>query len=156
VAGERINGFKDAEILVFNPPAAGYFKNENDNSIVMKLIYKDLAILFCGDITSVAMEKVFFYGDLLRADVLKVPHHGGSLGNYAVVKRFFEKISPRLSIVNSGAGSDEIFEVSRIADILTHLGSKSYSINRDGAAIVVSGGGKKGNKRKNQLFYILP
>lgn len=155
-AGEKIYGFKDAEIFVLNPPGAGYFKNENDNSVVLKLVYKKLAILFCGDITSAAMESLASYEDILRADMLKVPHHGGSLGDYAIVERFFEKISPRVSIVSSGPGSRENFEASGAAHVLTCLGSKIYSIIRDGAIIAISDGrwAKVEEKTNFFIFYL--
>ena len=49
----------------------------NNNSLVLKLEYKDFKMLFTGDIENVAEEqliKMYTNGEL-ESDILKVPHH---------------------------------------------------------------------------------
>ena len=49
----------------------------NNNSIVARLEYKDLKILFTGDIEEVAEQKLIkmYQNNELNVEVLKVPHH---------------------------------------------------------------------------------
>ncbi|MDO8618300.1 MAG: ComEC/Rec2 family competence protein, partial [Candidatus Uhrbacteria bacterium] len=78
--GDEITGFGGVRLYVLNPPEDKIFSNPNDNSIVIKLEYEKFGAMFTGDISSDAMERIASYGGSLRSDVLKVPHHGGSMG----------------------------------------------------------------------------
>jgi competence protein ComEC len=49
---------------------------ENNRSLVLKLTYGTISFLFTGDIEHEAEHILVQTGDDLRADVLKVPHHG--------------------------------------------------------------------------------
>jgi CTP synthase len=50
--------------------------DENDSSIVLKLIYKDFTALFTGDVGADIEEKLCRFN--LKSDVLKIAHHGSS------------------------------------------------------------------------------
>ncbi len=101
---DEVTGFDDARLYVINPPDDRNFSDPNDNSVVIKLEYKNFGALFCGDISSNAMERIISYGELLKSDILKVPHHGGSMGKESVAVRFFEEVSPKISVISSGGG----------------------------------------------------
>jgi competence protein ComEC len=138
--GETIKGFKDTEIFILNPLAGRPYADENDNSIVMKLVYKNASFLFCGDIKDEAIARLERYGDFLRSDVLKVPHHGGLVADKFSEKKFFEKISPRVSIISTGLKNTPVQRTDAKADVLTRLKSKSYNTSCDGAIFITSDG----------------
>lgn len=52
----------------------------NNNSLVMKMIYKNFSMLFTGDIEEIAERKIIDTykdnSDILKSDVLKTAHHG--------------------------------------------------------------------------------
>jgi competence protein ComEC len=99
---DEITGFGFARPYVLSPPKDQIFSDPNNNSIVMKIEYKKFGALLTGDISSDAMERIIAYDGLLKADVLKVPHHGGSLGQESVADRFFSLVSPEVTITSSG------------------------------------------------------
>lgn len=73
-------------------------KNINETSIVAKLIYGDNSFLFPGDIGF----KVENQLDGLKADVLKVAHHGSK---YSTSELFLEKVQPDYAVIEVGKNS---------------------------------------------------
>ncbi|MEI8176081.1 MAG: DNA internalization-related competence protein ComEC/Rec2 [Candidatus Omnitrophota bacterium] len=97
--GDEIRGFAPCRISVLNPPSRR-LTDLNNNSLVIKLVYKNFSVLFCGDIQEYAARDLALnYGNKLRSDILKVPHHGGDLGEEA--KEFITEISPRVALISS-------------------------------------------------------
>jgi len=73
---------------------------ENQYSLVFQLQYRDQGFLFSGDIyKDTEYELIQRYGDRLRSDVLKVPHHGLSTSSSTA---FLLAVQPSLSVVLSG------------------------------------------------------
>jgi len=70
--------------IVLHPPAShlsGTGSDVNNNSLVLLLDYKGTRVLLTGDIEEEAEEELLAaYGHLLRANILKVAHHGGATG----------------------------------------------------------------------------
>jgi len=70
----------------------------NDNSIVLKICYKKVAFLFTGDITPrVEKELLEIHKDQLKADVLKIPHHG-----HRSMHTFIEAVDPKIAVLTIG------------------------------------------------------
>ena len=76
------------------------YSNENDNSLVVKFEYNNISFLFTGDI-EVEAEKdlVNKYGENLKSDVLKVPHHGSISSSSKI---FLESVNPRYYLISVG------------------------------------------------------
>lgn len=101
-AGRRWAGF-GLTLEVLGPPqtlhtATG--SDENNNSIVLRLLHPRAKFLFCGDIEQAALQ------DLLRrqpsnleAGVLLVPHHGGLLPD---LLRLIRAARPRVAVIQVG------------------------------------------------------
>ncbi len=134
--GDEINSFDRARIVVLNPPD-GDILDSNDNSMVLKLIYGKNSILFGGDITETAMERLFFYREFLESDILKVPHHGGLLGRRDIVKNFIKDVSPEVSIISVGKNNRYKAPSRQTLDILTSLNSTCYKTDEVGAITVL-------------------
>lgn len=76
--GDSLNIEKDLKLRVLFPDDQLITENVlNNNSLVMKLEYKNFSMLFTGDIEKIAEEKLLkmYSKDELKADILKVPHH---------------------------------------------------------------------------------
>ena len=73
-------------------------ENDNDNSIISDLRYKDFSMLFTGDAGYKAIEGIY---QNIGNDytVLKVPHHGAFGG---LDKHLVSKINPRYSLISVG------------------------------------------------------
>ena len=72
----------------------------NDNSLVVRLQVAGRSVLFAGDIEAEAEELlVGRYGDSLRADIVKVPHHGSRTSSTAA---FANATRPAVAVISCG------------------------------------------------------
>ena len=86
-----------------NSPGQGDNLGVNDRSLVLKLTYGGVSILFPGDLEQAGEALVVSRaGSSLRSDVLMAPHHG-SRGS--CTKAFLEKVRPRVVIISCGKGN---------------------------------------------------
>ena len=104
--GQTIEWSDACTVTVLNP-IAGYPDPEelNDASIVLRVQYGDTAVLLCGDAEELAEKRMLdtYPRSMLRADVLKLGHHGSSSSTgYA----FFLAVSPDFAAASCGAGND--------------------------------------------------
>jgi competence protein ComEC len=71
----------------------------NENSIVAMLHYNDFRELFMGDAGESSEARLLASGVDLRADVLKVGHHGSQ---YASTPPFIASVHPQAAIISVG------------------------------------------------------
>jgi len=99
--GDEISGYEGARLRVLYPPPGELPKNPNEASVVLRIDTQGQTFLLTGDIQQKAMRSLLAGAQDLRADVLKVPHHGGKTGPSG--KEFIAAVSPRFSLVSAGA-----------------------------------------------------
>jgi competence protein ComEC len=89
--------------LTGGPTCADPGYSANDNSIVLRLEYGRSAVLLTGDIERPVEEAlVKRLGAQLRADLLKVPHHGSASSSSSA---WIAAVSPRLAVISAGPGN---------------------------------------------------
>ena len=75
----------------------------NNNSLVFKLIYKNISILFTGDIEEIAEKKILQEYenklDILNSTILKVGHHGSKTSS---TENFIKKVNPKIALIGVG------------------------------------------------------
>ena len=99
-AGDIIYINKNVYIYILYPDNKYISDNINNNSIVCKFIYYEYAVLFTGDIQNEVEEYLIkSYGDMLKADLLKIAHHGS---NTSSNKNFINLVNPDISIISVG------------------------------------------------------
>ena len=76
-------------------------EDQNEASIVMRMEYKGLSVLFTGDIASSTEEEVIKISDkeMLNCDILKVCHHGSKNSSSS---EFLQQVDPKLYLVSCG------------------------------------------------------
>ncbi len=74
-------------------------KDTNNDSLVIKLSYGTVDMLFTGDIGAPAESALIASGQDLRAEILKVPHHGSRTSSTA---RFLDAVQARYAIFSLG------------------------------------------------------
>jgi competence protein ComEC len=79
---------------------AGY--DPNDNSLVLRVSHGRRAILFTGDVERHAEEALVASELDLRADVLKVPHHGSRTSSS---EAFLALVRPAVAVASQGRGN---------------------------------------------------
>ncbi len=95
----------DLKLKVIGPPEKlfrGTSSDLNNNSIVFILVYKNVRMLFTGDIEDPAVKELLGGGEDLRANLLLVPHHGGYLEAMAGL---VDRVQPALAVIQVGSNS---------------------------------------------------
>jgi competence protein ComEC len=110
---------------------------ENNASVVMKAIWPGAAgatVLLTGDIEPEAQTALL--SSDLRADVLKVPHHGSSRQD----PRFLAAVGAQLALISAGAHNDYGHPAPTTLRLLRELGMRSYRTDEEGDVAVISSG----------------
>ena len=103
----------------------------------MRLQFHQVAILLTGDIEKEAEDRIVRSGHSLKADVLKVPHHGSSSSS---TLPFLEKVNPRVALISAGARSMGRLPHPEVLRRFRDLGCRVYRTDRHGAMTVVTDG----------------
>lgn len=77
--------------------------NQNCNSIVLRLSYGDFSALFTGDAEIEEEQEILQSGRELKANVLKVGHHGGA---DASGSDFLSAVRPSIAVISCGEGNE--------------------------------------------------
>lgn len=98
-AGDTLH-FGDLKLEVFAPVRES--TNHNDMSIVLKVTYAEVSFLFTGDAEAESEALMLSAGFDLKADVLKVGHHGSSS---STTEAFLEAVDPAAAVISCGRGN---------------------------------------------------
>ena len=90
-----------ATCTILAPNGSGY-ENVNNESIVIKVTFGNNSFLFTGDAEDVSEKEMLSKGYDLKADVLKIGHHGSSS---STTQGFLNKVSPKYAVVSVGKNS---------------------------------------------------
>jgi competence protein ComEC len=121
------------------PPAAGREPRDgqgtvvNNTSVAMLLDAGGVRVLLTGDLEEESQHAVLASGADLRADVLKVPHHGSSRQDEA----FLRASGARIALVSVGLGNDYGHPAPRTMDVLARLGMTVARTDQAGSVAVV-------------------
>ncbi|MGE5603257.1 MAG: ComEC/Rec2 family competence protein [Nitrososphaerales archaeon] len=101
-AGRGLRLAAGAVVLTALNPTAGSVQVDhgNNGSVVLRLDYGKTSLLLMGDAEGDAEQDMLSAGLVLRADVLKVGHHGSEASTSA---QFLAAIQPQLAVISVGA-----------------------------------------------------
>ncbi len=74
-------------------------KDTNNTAIVLRALFRDYAVFFSADIERAAEESIIESKQVMRADVLKVPHHGSRTSSST---GFLLAVDPDLAVISAG------------------------------------------------------
>lgn len=128
----------EARVSVIGPRGTAYAQ-ENDYSLVLRLDFGQTTFLFTGDAEKPSLLEMMNAdgaGDTLRAQVLKVPHHGRA---ESVSAKFFEMVAPQIAVICAGRDAGDGLPEETVLAGLAHVGAVTY-VTGDGEVTVVSDG----------------
>jgi len=131
-AGDKIEIDRDVSIEFLWPTDNLETENAlNNNSLVFKLKYKEFSVLFTGDIEEIVEKKLvgMYKNDELRADVLKVAHHGSKTSSTI---EFLEKVNPKVALIGVGENNQFGHPNEEVIDRFKNLGTKVYRTDQSG------------------------
>jgi len=132
------------EVSVLNPPARSamqkkveHLRDLNNSSLVIKLRFRNVSVLLAADIEKEAEGWMLRKGYPLRADVLKIPHHG-SISSSSLL--FLERAKPTYAILSVGERNIARLPHPDVLKRYEQLGSRVLRTDKHGAITVVTDG----------------
>lgn len=138
VGGEYIVNENDLKLQILAPNSAEY-KETNEYSIVTKLTYKNNSFIFTGDAEKVSEQEMINKGYDLKADVLKVGHHGGRT---STTEEFLKLVSPTYAVIQCGKDNDYGHPHKEVLDRLNRAHVDIYRNDLLGTIVASSDGSK--------------
>jgi competence protein ComEC len=106
----------------------------NNSSVVFRADTRAGRMLMTGDVELAAQADLLADGTDLRAEILKVPHHGSRFS----LPGFTRAVSPRIAMVSVGAGNTYGHPNKTTVDTLTGAGALVTRTDSDGDTAVVA------------------
>jgi competence protein ComEC len=122
---------------LFLAPNSGEYKDLNNYSAVVKLTFGETSFLFAGDAEDVSEEEMLQKGYDLKADVLKVGHHGSSS---STTPEFLEEVDPEYAVIMTGKDNEYGHPHKEVMERLKNKGIKVYRTDQNGTVVVESDG----------------
>ena len=120
------------------PLLSGTASDINNNSVVLRVEFGRTAMLFTGDAQSEAEARLLTHGgEDLRADILKVGHHGSA---YSSTPEFLAAVRPKIAIISCGLHNVFGHPSPRTLAALRAAGAQVYRTDLDGGITVDSNG----------------
>lgn len=111
----------------------------NDNSIVIKVEYKNNAFLFTGDAEEEAENDMIKAGSDLTADVLKVGHHGSRT---STSDKWLDAVNPEIAVISAGKDNKYGHPSKEVLDRLKQKNVQILRTDESGTIILTSDGEK--------------
>ena len=106
----------------------------NNNSIVLKLTYKNNKFLFTGDAEKTEEDSIWTD---IKCDVLKVGHHGSRSSSSP---NFLKKVNPGYAVISCGLNNDYGHPDTEVTDRLYVRNIKVFRTDMQGTIIITSDG----------------
>jgi competence protein ComEC len=135
-AGVSVNLDSDLNVQILAPNST-YYDDLNNYSVLIKITYGKNSFLFTGDASDSSEKEMIASGADLKADVLKVGHHGSTS---ACSEAFLNAVKPTYAVIS--VGSDNSFghpAPSTLAN-LKAIGAIIYRTDLQGTIVITSDG----------------
>ncbi len=126
----------DAEFTIL-APNSNYYEDNNNYSVGIRLVYGQDSFIFTGDAEVESENEILESGATVKADVLKVGHHGSSA---STSRAFLEAVSPTYAIISCGKDNDYGHPHRETVKILRDYGIKSFRTDELGSIIAFCDG----------------
>ena len=122
---------------MFVAPNNESYENINDYSVVLKLTYGMTSFLFTGDAEAVSEQEILAVKTDVKAEVLKVAHHGSSTSTSGP---FLQAVSPEIAVISVGEGNSYGHPNPQVIAALTESKVEIYRTDLHGTIVVTSDG----------------
>jgi competence protein ComEC len=118
-------------------PAEPLGENTNNASIVVKVSFGDVDVLFTGDIEATAENAIVARGEDVGSEILKVAHHGSKNGSSMA---FLNAVHPETAVISVGANNPYGHPAPEVLSRLASAGAIIYRTDQLGTITVTSDG----------------
>lgn len=127
--------FGDAQVQVLGPVKS--YADTNNTSLVLMVTYGETRFLFTGDMETPAETDLLDAGTDVRADVLKVGHHGSDTSSGY---RFLYRVAPTYAVISVGEGNSYGHPCEPILSRLKDADATIYRTDKLGTILACSDG----------------
>lgn len=110
---------------------------QNNQSLVIRLVYGNDSFLFTGDIERGAEYEIVKQNFNLQSDVLKIPHHGSKTSSSEL---FLEEVRPKVAVIFAGRNNPYGHPHEAVLDRLAKYAIKVIGTYEKGDILLVSNG----------------
>lgn len=126
----------EAEFTILAPNGSGY-EDINDYSVVVKLQFGKTSFLLTGDAGVQSEGEMLSKGLDLKADLLKVGHHGS---RYSTSTDFLKAVSPQFAVISVGKDNPYGHPAHETIKKILDSGIQLYRTDESGTIIAASDG----------------
>ncbi|HXD17457.1 MAG TPA: DNA internalization-related competence protein ComEC/Rec2 [Vicinamibacterales bacterium] len=128
-----------ARVLVLHPPAPDWERQRvrNDDSVVLEVLYGDVALLLTGDIGSDVERAIVPHLVPAKTRILKVAHHGSRT---STSQELLDAWRPQIALISCGRGNPFGHPAPEVVSRLAAAGARIYRTDRDGEITVDTDG----------------
>jgi competence protein ComEC len=119
-------------VLAPSAPFHGTRSDPNNSSVVLRVAAAGRTLLLTGDVEVEAQDALLRTGTDLRADVLKVPHHGSAYQSPA----FLRAVHASVGVISVGKDNDYGHPSAALLHELERLGVRALRTDLDGDVAV--------------------
>ena len=134
--GTKIDLGKDTEVQVYSPVKSQY-EELNNYSPVMKISYGQNSFMFTGDAESLVEKEILSENKDLKADVLKLGHHGS---HSSTSEEFLKAVDPSIAIVSCAKDNKYGHPHKETLDLIKKYKLRVYRNDKDGDIVLSSDG----------------
>jgi competence protein ComEC len=137
-AGDRVE-IAGVEIAVLHPPLPEWERQRvrNDDSVVLAVRHRDVAVILPGDIGREGESRALARVEAAPLTILKAPHHGSATSSTA---EFLAVLKPRAVIFSAGRHNPFGHPAPAVVARYRTLGAALFSTAEDGAVILDTDG----------------
>jgi len=122
-------------VAVLHPTTIG--SDCNNNSLVLRLSYGSVDILFTGDVEATGEAEILAHGYTVQSEILKVAHHGSDT---STSWGFLTAVAPEVAVISVGAGNSYGHPSGTTLARLASVGAHTYRTDLDGTITVTTDG----------------
>jgi competence protein ComEC len=126
-------------VAVRHPQIADWERQDvrNDDSIVLELAWRDVSIVFTGDIGREVEAAIVPHFGPAGIRVVKVPHHGSLTSSSWT---FVDALAPRVAVVSAGRSNTFGHPAPAVLDRYRRAGAQIFRTDQDGAVMLNTDG----------------
>ena len=128
-----------ALVRVLHPPLPDWERPRvrNDDSVVLELVYGDVAVLLLGDVGAGIERSILLRLTPARRRILKVAHHGSRT---STSRELLEHWRPQIAIISAGRGNTFGHPAPDVLRRLEDIGAVIYRTDLDGQVTIETDG----------------
>jgi competence protein ComEC len=124
------------QVRIINPPEP-LLSEDNENSVVLHISFGQVNVLLTGDAERQAEQSMLRSGQPVRAQILKVSHHGSHTGSS---EEFLRAVQPKVALISVGRDNRFGHPRPEVLQRLAAVGAAIYRTDQQGTITVTTNG----------------